>query len=110
MTGPGPSEETRRILSTHLDVNAFAADWVESMQRTLTAPQAPGRAARFRRDLAAAILGRTISPAEYEALTGEDFDAPEDLERWLRELWHHLYGDDPVSDAPGERDDLPGAR
>lgn len=94
------SDEMGRILSCHLDVNAFTADWVESLRRTLDSLLAPSRAARFRRELAAAILHGTLTPAEYERLTGEDLDALEDLERWLRELWRLLYGDAPVAEGP----------
>jgi hypothetical protein len=45
--------------------------------------------------LAAAIEGKILTPAEYERLTGEDFDSPEDLKKWLVQLWRELFGTTP---------------
>lgn len=91
------SEMMERILKSHFDVNAFDENWVESLQRTLNHPNFPNRAREFKSELASAILDHTISPAQYEKLTGEDFDTPEDLEEWLREVWQKLYDGKPVT-------------
>jgi hypothetical protein len=96
MTKPLP-ELLANTIEAYLNVNDFSTNWLENLQRFLNNPNFPERAAQFRQQLAEAILKRTITPNQYEALTDEDFDTPEDLEHWLRELWHDLYDDLPVT-------------
>lgn len=51
----------------------------------------------FRAELARAIRGSEITPAELERLTDVDQDAQEDVDRFLLEqIWEPLYGDAPV--------------
>lgn len=86
------------VLENYCNVNALSDDWAERVMRLLKHSSGlPNRECRFKQQLAEAILNRTITPAEYERLTDEDFDTPEDLETRLRELWFDVYGDEPVS-------------
>ncbi|WP_218081685.1 hypothetical protein [Anthocerotibacter panamensis] len=85
------------ILETYCNINYLRDDWSESVKRVLNNPTFPEKAIQFRKQLVDAILLRTITPNQYEKLTDEDFDTPEELEERLRELWKDLYGDEPVS-------------
>jgi hypothetical protein len=85
------------VFRRYFQVEAFGGDWQETLRRELHYPDAPGRSEMFRQQLAEAILHHTVSPTQYEQLTEEEFDTPEDLEAWLREVWQHLYGDEPVT-------------
>jgi hypothetical protein len=86
------------VLRRHCNVNGFARDWPQKIVRELNAMKSPPDAAKiFREELAQAILNHTLSPQDYEALTDEDFDTPEELEDWLREFWRKLYGTDPIA-------------
>lgn len=95
-----PNESTPDLLTdtlhTFFDVNGFGEGWLERLKSYLNNPAFPNRAEQFKHELAEAVLLHTITPAEYERLTNEDFDSQEDLETWLREVWQHLYGDEPV--------------
>ena len=84
------------ILHRHANVNAFTANWSERLKRELFSPNFPDRATLFRRELAAAILHNTITPAEYERITGEDFDTQDELNQWLREIWRSVFGAAPI--------------
>ena len=95
VTGSVP-DPLARLLYTYCDVNALGDRFPEELRLVLEAPEHPRRGEMFRQQLADAILRRTVTPAQYESLTGHDFDTPEDLEKWLRELWQGLYGDQPV--------------
>ncbi len=54
--------------------------------------EASERTQLFRTQLAEAIAKNTITPEQYEALTYEDFDSQEALNKWLKELWLEIYG------------------
>ncbi|MEJ7617062.1 MAG: hypothetical protein WKF30_08915 [Pyrinomonadaceae bacterium] len=82
------------VLRTYCNVNALSGDWHESVRRML---EHTHEASLFKQQLADAILHRSISPANYERLTREDFDTPEDLLARLGELWRDMYGDEPVT-------------
>lgn len=82
-----------KILENHFDVNAFDENWAESLKRTLNNPKSPDRAQQFRKELDEIIRNQSLSPAEYERLTGEDFDSQIELDTWLREVWLRLYGE-----------------
>lgn len=82
------------VLRTYCNVNALSDDWHESVRRML---EHTNETTIFKEQLADAILNGSVSPADYERLTREDFDTPEDLEVRLHELWHDLYGDEPVT-------------
>jgi len=83
-------------LRRHFNVNAFTKDWIEDLKRELSNTH---RDVQFRSELADAILKDTITPAQYEHLTDEDFDTQEDLNKWLRSVWQDLYGDLPISSS-----------
>ncbi len=85
------SELMTYILESYFDVNAFNDNWLNSLKKTLNAPNFPNRNADFQNELANAILHHHISLQQYEKLTGQDFDEEQDLEDWLREVWTMLY-------------------
>lgn len=85
------------ILENHFNVNGMGEGWLGSLQRTLNHPRFPNRATQFKQELAEAILHQTVTPAQYERLTGAAYDTPEEVEGFLREVWQHLYGDEPVT-------------
>jgi hypothetical protein len=90
-------EPLATILSLYFEVNSFTADWPASLQSYLNDPASKERERLFRTQLAEAILHDTVTPQDYEKLTREDFDTPEDLRRWLKEVWRDLYGDRPIT-------------
>lgn len=85
------------VLRRHANVNAFTKDWPQAMRLELFSSNNPEREQLFRCQLAEAILNDTITPAQYERLTDEDFDTPEDFQNWLLTVWKALYGDAPVT-------------
>lgn len=76
------------LLKSYCNVNAVSIDDLTHDLRTSINPEI---AKKFREQLANAILNKTISPEQYESLTGEDFDTQEDLDSWLQELWNELF-------------------
>lgn len=92
------SEQTQRILKNHFNVNSFDDCWIISLQRTLNNQNMPGRAELFKDELADMIMRNILAPKEYEELTGEDFDSPEELNQWLRTVWEKLYSPEIVED------------
>ena len=97
MTNKPVPDPLAQTLKTYCNFDAFTSEFPDNMKAYLNDTRHPERATEFKRQLASAILFHTVSPAQYEALTLEDFDTPEDLEKWLRELWIYLYGDEPVT-------------
>ena len=95
-TKPVP-ELLAHVLKTYCNVNYFTSDWHERVKRMLNNPNFPDKAAQFRKELAEAIVHHTITPKQYEELTDEEFDTPEDLEKWLREVWRDFYADESIS-------------
>lgn len=102
MTEKPVPELITSVLRRYFQVEVFTSDWQESLKRELNNPKFPDRASQFREQLAEAILHRTITPKQYEELTDEEFDTPEALEEWLRELWRDFYGDEPISARCGD--------
>lgn len=100
MTDIPVPEPLARTLKQYCHINAMTADWREALLSELNYPGDPSRAPTFRAQLADAIWNATISPQQYEALTGEDFDTQDDLQDRLRELWKEIYGEAPVSGPP----------
>ena len=84
------------VLHRYANVNAFTADWPNKLKAELFDPRFPERAPLLRRQLAEAILEQTITPAEYERLTGEDFDSQDELDEWLREFWRAIFGNETI--------------
>ena len=88
-------EPLASILEAYFNVNAYTSDWLESFQFVLSRPDSKSREReqQFRRQLADAVLHRSVTKEDYELLTGEDFDTQDDLQRRLEEVWKQLYGD-----------------
>lgn len=76
------------LLKSYCNVNAVSISDLTQDLRTSINPEI---AKKFRQQLADAISEKTISPEQYESLTGEDFDTQEDLNLWLQELWNELF-------------------
>lgn len=89
------------LLRLYCDVNAYSS---EALRQHLAGHRDAARVAAFRAQLADAIVSRSLTPQVYEALTGEDFDGADALDRHLRQLWVDLYGDSPI---PGDRHPRP---
>ena len=79
------------VLGTRF-VQGVSFEW-DDLFRFLRAPEFPGREATLRRELAEAILGHLVSPAEFERLTAVDLDSQADVDAFLTvELWAPLFG------------------
>jgi hypothetical protein len=96
MTTQTISELLAHVLKTYCNINYMTNDWHVSLQHMLNHSDSSDKAALFRQQLADAILTRSITPQQYEFLTDEEFETPEELEDRLREIWHDLYGNEPV--------------
>jgi hypothetical protein len=81
------------VLRRYSNANVSVNDWPKPLVKELNHPDFPDRAQKFQSQLRNAILNRTISPLEYEKLTEEDLETPEEVESSLRELWQDLYGE-----------------
>ena len=90
MDGPTVPQPMRDILRRYCNVEAPEA--LSSLKRMLARSESAQRAALFRDQLEQTIREARITPEEYEALTGEDFDSQQELLTWLRQLWEQLYG------------------
>jgi len=80
----------RDILRRYCNVEAPEA--LSSLKEMLARPESAQRAALFREQLEQVIREATITPEEYEAVTGEDLDSQQALLARLRQLWDQLYG------------------
>lgn len=89
MDAPTIPQPMRDILRRYLNVEA---DALSSLKRMLVRPESAQRAALLREQLEQTIREARITPEEYEALTGEDFDSQQELLTWLQQLWEQLYG------------------
>ena len=74
----------KRILSTYCDVNAM--ELVSEIPHINSA-----ELALFKQQLANAIATGSISVAEYEALTGDEFENESELTEWLTALWESVF-------------------
>ena len=95
-------EPLASILVAYFNVDGYGANWLSSLQRVLgrSDPKSREREQQFRRQLADAVLRRSLTKEDYEILTDEDFDTQDDLQRRLEDVWKELYGDaDPRSEA-----------
>ncbi len=85
----------RRLEST------FCVDGVvnwETFKESLHHPNFPNRESEFKRELADAILSRSLSLKEFEQLTDIDFENQEEVAEFLKtEIWQPLYGDEPIT-------------
>jgi len=90
-------EPLATILYTHFNVNGFTEDWPASLKNELSRPESRERERLFRSQLAEAIFHSSVTPEDYEKLTGGSYDSHDDLQIWLLEVWKLLYGDAPVT-------------
>jgi hypothetical protein len=81
-------------LRTYCNVNAL--DAIPHLRAFLRRAENEKEAALVRRQLADAILKQTLTPQQYEELTGQDFDSLEELTDWLRQLWRDLFENEPI--------------
>jgi hypothetical protein len=89
-------EPLTKIFSLYLDVNAFDVKQLSEDLRENRIP--PEEAKLFREQLAEAILNHTLTPKAYKDITGDnEYNSPEELEAWLRDLWQELYPDEPIA-------------
>lgn len=95
MTVPDPLARTLRAYC-----NVDALD-LPGLKAYLASPKGREYAAQFKQQLADALRGRILTPAEYEKLTGEDFDTRDDLTKWLAQLWVELFETPPPGAEPG---------
>lgn len=85
------TKEMEYILGTVYHIEG-GHNW-EAVRKYLDSPKFPARAAAFKKDLADAIEGGTVAPAEYVRLTDDDsVETIEDVRRELRLLWQYIYG------------------
>lgn len=94
VTGGDMTHKTllKQILSTRFSLGV-ATDWAD-LRRFLTSPSFPEREQLFKAELLNAIQGRTITPEDFEELTGIDQDSQDDVTSFLvEEIWEHLYGE-----------------
>lgn len=77
------------VLRNYCNVNARDRRWTDAIREFLQ--RDPQRGAQFKTELDAAIDNGTLSAAECERLTDEDFDTQEDLVEWLKELRNLIY-------------------
>jgi hypothetical protein len=77
-----------RTLSAYLGVEVFDPP---ALKAQLDIPALAGMREEFRAGLAAAMAGGGLDQARYEALTGDEFDAPGDYADWLRRLHGFLF-------------------
>jgi len=78
-------EPLKRVLSTYCDVNAI--ELINEISRSLNANDLE----LFKVQLIEAIAEESISVAEYERLTSDDLETPQDLKLWLIELWETVF-------------------
>lgn len=74
-----------------------SVDW-NTFRASLRHQEFPDREREFKKELAEAILNKTITTQEFERLTDIDFDTQEEIVEFLiSEIWKPLYGNEPVS-------------
>ena len=75
----------REILGTYCHVEAL--ELVECLPRALRGVDE----SRVRNQLSDAIDNGTITPREYESVTGQEFETVDELRAWLLELWEAMF-------------------
>jgi hypothetical protein len=84
------------VLQRHCNVNAFVKNWGERLRAELLDSRNVSKEDLFRSQLTEAIQYGTLTPEDYEDLTGEDFDTQEELQEWLCTIWREVYPDRPL--------------
>lgn len=89
------SDPLAKFLRLYCDVNA--TDMVQMLRFDLEQNRIqPEEGNLFRKQLASAILNRSMTPEQYKSLTGDnEYGTPEELEGCLRTLWQDLFDDTP---------------
>ena len=77
----------KRIFSIYCNVNSL--DMVNLIAENLHAYDKE----KVREQLKDAIENNTISPLEYEAVTGDEYATQEELIVWLKEVWNIAFGE-----------------
>lgn len=82
------------VLGSYCDVNAF--EMVDRLAEVVS----DGRMKQedvsvFRTELLNAIKNQTITPEQYEKITGFEYYTQEDLQAWLRELYTVVFKEEP---------------
>jgi hypothetical protein len=91
--------KTCSIKSLYLNVKAFDSKQLSEDLRENRIPK--DEAILFQSQLAEAILENTLTPECYKDITGDnEYNSPEELETWLRDLWKEIYQNEPVTLAP----------
>ena len=62
----------------------------------LTDPAFPNRMKEFKTDLAKACLEGFVTIGDYKAWRGDMFDTQFELDGFFVEIWHDLFGDEPI--------------
>jgi hypothetical protein len=92
-------EPLTKIFSLYLNVNAFDSKQLSEDLRENRIPK--DEAILFQRQLAKAILEKTLTPECYKDITGDnEYNSSEELETWLRDLWKEIYQNEPITLAP----------
>jgi hypothetical protein len=90
-------EPLKSVFKHRFPVEVQGRDWVKNVLDYLPYTEEGGRV--FRRQFAHAILHRTVTPADYRALTRDDiFPTDEELYAWFQEAWNMLYDNAPVAE------------
>lgn len=79
----------RHVLRTYCNVNAIDNESIGDIRNFLRGD--PDREKAFRIELGDAINGNTMSAAEYEKLTEQDFDTQEEYIEALKELRDEVF-------------------
>jgi hypothetical protein len=87
-----------KILSLYCNVNAFDINQLSQNLRQKRISET--EASTFQKQLAEAITHHTLTPTEYKKITGDnEYNTPEELEAWLKELWDKLYSNEPIAES-----------
>lgn len=77
------------FLKTYCIVEAPAVD---KLKKSVQSSIESERAKIFLNQSSGAITNNSITPEQYEKVTGEAFNTQEDLNKWLKELWYNVFG------------------
>ncbi len=76
----------------HSHIEALEANWEDEFVEAIGNLRVDALKESFRRGFAKSLDGG-LTPREYEARTGWEFDEPEEFHEHLRRLWIKFYGD-----------------
>lgn len=90
-------EELSHFLNLYWHVEDGGPEYLNEFKLALSKVRDPERAARFKHQLAEALVVGSVSREDFETWTLMDFDSDDDLMRELWTVWRGLY--------PGETPD-----